>query len=148
KPGPGDVRRGRFVGAAASGIVLSIVYLGGRWWRSEAGFYKDNLYKPPHVSAYLQRGGRLLLRAEAGRIPSGFRARSVRGRLDDLVPDHGHLMHLFVIRSPQLDRFWHLHPQQLEPAVFVQDLPAVSAGHYRIFADIVHSSGFPETLVG
>ena len=27
-------------------------------------------------------------------------------------------------------------------------LPAVSAGHYRIFADIVHRSGFPETMVG
>ena len=57
-------------------------------------------------------------------------------------------MHLFLVRVPQLDRFWHLHPGQLEPGAFVQQLPAVSAGHYRIFADIVHRSGFPETMVG
>jgi hypothetical protein len=36
----------------------------------------------------------------------------------------------------------------LETGVFAQTLPAVSAGHYQIFADIVHRSGFPETLVG
>ena len=69
-------------------------------------------------------------------------------KLDDLVSDHNHLMHLFLIRVPAMDRFYHLHPDEITTGVFAQDLPAVSAGHYQIFADIVHRSGFPETLVG
>jgi hypothetical protein len=66
-------------------------------------------------------------------------------KLDDLVPDHGHLMHLFVVSAPAMDRIWHLHPDQVEPANFALDLPAMPAGRYRLFADIVHASGIGET---
>jgi hypothetical protein len=148
RPDPHDVRRGWIVGAVTAGIVLSMICLGGGWWKSEASFYAGNVYKPPHVNASIQHGNRLLLRAEPSRIPTGFRARLARSRFDDLIPDHGHLMHLFLVRVPRLDRFWHLHPEQLEPGIFAQYLPAISAGHYRIFADIVHRSGFPETMIG
>jgi hypothetical protein len=68
--------------------------------------------------------------------------------LDDLIPDHNHLMHLFLVRLPEMGRFWHLHPTQTAPGTFVQDLPSMPAGHYQIFADVVHQSGFPETLLG
>jgi hypothetical protein len=64
-----------------------------------------------------------------------------------LIPDHGHLMHLFLIRVPQMDKFYHLHPTQTDPQSFADDLPAVAAGHYKIFADIVRASGFPDTMV-
>jgi hypothetical protein len=56
-------------------------------------------------------------------------------------------MHLFLIRLPELERFWHLHPEQMEGEVFSQNLPAIPAGRYQIFADVVHQSGFPETMV-
>jgi hypothetical protein len=70
-----------------------------------------------------------------------------------LIPDHGHLMHLFLIRIPQMDRFYHLHPQlsgglqQKNTNTFSIDLPQMSAGHYQVFADIVRESGFPDTMV-
>jgi len=64
-----------------------------------------------------------------------------------LILDHGHLMHLFLIRVPQMDRFYHLHPTEEKGGVFVDDLPPIPAGHYQIFADIVRESGFPDTLV-
>jgi hypothetical protein len=64
-----------------------------------------------------------------------------------LIPDHGHLMHLFLIGMPQMDEFYHLHPAQTEPHAFVENLPAVAPGHYKIFADIVRASGFPDTMV-
>jgi hypothetical protein len=57
------------------------------------------------------------------------------------------LMHLFLVRVPQMDRFYHLHPQRTEPQAFVDTLPAIDAGHYKIFADIVRASGFPDTMV-
>jgi len=45
-----------------------------------------------------------------------------------------------------MDRFYHLHPERTEDQVFTQQLPALPAGHYQIFADIVRASGFPDTM--
>jgi hypothetical protein len=66
-------------------------------------------------------------------------------RMDDFVPDHDHLMHLFVL-SPDLDRFWHLHPAAASAGAFDQRLPDLPAGTYELFADVVHRTGVPETL--
>ncbi len=44
--------------------------------------------------------------------------------------------------------FWHLHPHQTGEGQFAVELPRIPAGHYQIFADIVHQTGFPETQVG
>jgi hypothetical protein len=35
---------------------------------------------------------------------------------DDFVPDHGHLMHLYMIREPGLDVVYHLHPDLVRNA--------------------------------
>jgi hypothetical protein len=64
---------------------------------------------------------------------------------DELLPDHGHLMHLFIV-SPELDRFWHLHPQQTGAATFVTRVSDLPAGRYELFADVVHATGVPETV--
>ncbi|MGC3959924.1 MAG: hypothetical protein QM813_18945 [Verrucomicrobiota bacterium] len=68
-------------------------------------------------------------------------------RVDDLLPDHDHLMHLFVLRLPALDQVFHLHPKESGEGLFTVDLPATAAGRYRLYADIVHENGVPETLV-
>jgi len=66
-------------------------------------------------------------------------------RLDDFVDDHGHPMHLFIV-SPDLDRFWHLHPSETTPATFEQSLPEMPEGRYELFADVVHATGVSETM--
>ena len=71
-----------------------------------------------------------------------FRARSN----NDLLPDHGHLMHLYAIRQPEMDAVFHLHPALVSPGDLRMTLPAMPAGTYRLYADIVHANGFPETL--
>jgi hypothetical protein len=150
-PMPSQVQRARRVMAFAAILVGGLVYLGGRWWKLEARNYVASVYKSPPLSASLEPGGRLVLRGEGGRVvivPGRVARFAASERLDDLVPDHNHLIHLFLIRVPAMDRFYHLHPDEIEAGVFAQNLPPVSAGHYRIFADIVHRSGFPETLVG
>jgi hypothetical protein len=64
-----------------------------------------------------------------------------------LLPDHGHLMHLFLVRLPGLDRLLHLHPREVGGR-FVQDVPERSQGRYQAFADVVDATGAPATALG
>ena len=57
-------------------------------------------------------------------------------------------MHLFLLRVPNLDAMWHLHPEQAPGDSFAAELPDLPAGQYKIFADVVDPRGFPWTLVG
>ena len=67
-------------------------------------------------------------------------------RTDDLLPDHNHLMHLYVIHLPAMDRVWHLHPERGANDVFRQALPSMPAGRYALYGDIVHANGIGETV--
>jgi len=136
-PGPAARRRGRIAGAMAGVVVAIAVVLGNWWWSAEAANYARYVYKPLEAAA-AAAGGRLTLTLHD---PGWIRSR----RLDDFVPDHGHLMHLFVV-SPGLDRLWHLHPEQGAPGVFEARLPAIPAGHYELFGDLVHKTGVSETV--
>jgi hypothetical protein len=55
-------------------------------------------------------------------------------------------MHLYAIRQPGLDVIYHLHPEQSEPDEFRVQLPSMPAGDYKLYADVVHEDGLPETL--
>jgi hypothetical protein len=58
-------------------------------------------------------------------------------------------MHLFLVREPALDALAHLHPIARTPEAldFSADLPPLPAGRYRVYGDIVHESGYTQTLV-
>ena len=139
-PGPRARRRGRIAGAVATGVVITVVVLGNWWWTAEASSYARYVYKPLEASTAVASDGRLAL---ALRDPGWISLR----RTDDLVADHGHLMHLFIV-SPALDRFWHLHPDETGSGTFEQPLPNVPKGDYELFADVVHSTGISETITG
>ncbi len=125
---------------ATTVLVVSMAALGGLWWKSEAGEYDKHIFKPLQMSATLENGGRLMLHLTD---PGWARWR----KLDDLVPDHNHLMHLYVFSLPGMDQVWHLHPDRVEAGLFSKDLPPMPAGRYALYGDIVHADGLPETLV-
>ena len=145
--------RARVAAGIACFVVLALLLAGGEWWKAEASRYADHVYAPPEMQVALQAapdGERLLLRENSTRIPAGNPRRDAEtSNFDDLIPDHGHLMHFFMIRTPAMDSFWHLHP---EPSGaergFTARLPAVPPGHYQLFADVVLRSGFPVTMIG
>ena len=71
--------------------------------------------------------------------------------LDDITADHGHLMHLFLLREPGMDVLLHLHPVMVsstrDAAEFNEILPPMAPGNFAIYADIAHADGVAETAV-
>jgi hypothetical protein len=66
---------------------------------------------------------------------------------DSYLLDHGKVMHLYAIREPDMDAAFHLHPTLVDGKDFRDALPAMPPGHYQLYGDVVHASGFPETLL-
>jgi len=65
-----------------------------------------------------------------------------------LVPDHGKLMHLFLIREPDLGVFAHLHPIRPDARTFALELPALPAGGYQLYGDVTFENGISQTVNG
>ena len=133
-----------WIATTASAIVLALALVGGRaWWNTVDAAYRSGLYQPLHATA--------TVRATAGGTVLHFAIDDTswtnRRQWTPLIPDHGHLMHLFLVRNEQLDGFAHLHPLPRDSTTFEANLPPLPAGTYRVYADIVHESGFAQTLV-
>jgi hypothetical protein len=125
-------------------ITIAAVWFGDMWWKGEADSYARYVYKPLVMQATLESSTKdnpaLDLRIED---PGWLKSR----KIDDFVLDHDHLMHLYLIRKPGMDVVYHLHPDQIAPGEFRLVLPSIPAGTYSLYADVVHATGFPETLV-
>lgn len=143
-PSLSQKRRGHLAAALAALVVVGILTLGNWWWNVEARDLKQRmLYIAPPLAASLEATNQLTLRIGDN---SWHRIRENDWSMN-LIPDHGHLVHAFLLRVPALDRFYHLHPDRAADGSFHAPLPSLPAGRYHIFADLVRGSGFPETAV-
>lgn len=148
--------KGRIAMAIAFVVLVGIVCGGWTWWQSEATNYSETVYRPTEMNASLDGNGLLTLHlTDSGwlqppkgtPVPRRLALFVFPHSIGDLVPDHDHLMHLYAIREPGLDAVYHLHPDQVEAGLFRLQLPQMLPGSYRLYADIVHANGFPETPV-
>ncbi len=147
-------RRARRAMAVAFALIAGLLGFGRWWWSSAEAVYRSKVYKPLQMAAALLPDGTLQLRLsnpEWMNQPNrnaGQNGHALFTRvMDDLIPDHDHLMHLYAIREPGLDVVYHLHPESIGTAQFRLQLPQMPAGHYKLYADVVHANGFPETMV-
>jgi len=143
---PGEAVDGRQRARGRAAVVLATLLLalalwgGKRWWDGVDGRARQDLFKPFRT--------RTAVRLEGGRPTLALRINDQdRADWPPLMPDHGKLMHLFLIREPGLDAFAHLHPVAQGEDDFLAALPPLPAGTYRVYADVVLESGFPQTLV-
>jgi hypothetical protein len=150
---PDDRRRTRARLATTGAIVgAALILWGGNvWWDAEAESYRSFVrYRPFETTTAIASG--------SGATPTltlGIRDERWNGspaaasRYNALMPDHGKLMHMFLVREDGLGAFAHLHPvaRSAEAVDFDSALPPLTPGRYRVYGDIVHESGYAQTLV-
>jgi TRAP-type C4-dicarboxylate transport system permease small subunit len=141
-PSPSRKRRAILATIGSLAFMALIIWGGATWWNVEAASYSLDVYHPLTVNPVLN-GSQLDLNVLAY---DGGKERDSRSN-KDFLPDHGHLMHLYAIRQPEMDAVFHLHPELAGNGDFRMSLPAMPSGEYKLYGDIVHANGFPETLV-
>jgi hypothetical protein len=136
-----DRWRGRRAMALTAGVLCLLLFGGKKWWDYEDRNYRNNLlYKPLPVSTQVRtEHDQHILRIAVDRSEH-------RGQWTPLLPDHGKMMHLFLVRDGTPKAFAHLHPIQRTRTEFEAPLPPLPAGQYFAYADVTHEDGFSETL--
>ncbi|NMM48252.1 hypothetical protein [Marinigracilibium pacificum] len=148
-PGEGPdkkLRRNRWIGAGLGFLILVLILWGGNsWWESWAKNYQRYMYKPYTATTEIVKENNiqnLVFKIDSTKLESLYLTRS----LNYLVPDHGKIMHMFLLRAGNLDVFAHLHPTRLDSSTFKTIIPPLPPGDYYVFTDVSRLSGFSETI--
>jgi hypothetical protein len=141
-PTPARVRAARVTMATAAGILALALVGGSQWWNAEERAYQRRLYRPLAIDTRIRAvdNERVLT---IGITDSLW----LTNRLLPLMPDHGKLMHLFLIRADDHDAIAHLHPVRVHPDSFVTRVPPLPQGRYLLFGDLLFQNGAQRTLV-
>ncbi len=143
-------RRARLAIALAGVLAALALWGGNHWWTAEASDYSRSvLYRPFDAAASVAPQGERRVLTLSIRDPRWNGAPNPESRYNALMADHGKLMHLFMVREPALDALAHLHPVARGAGAldFDAEVPPLPAGRYRVYGDIVHESGYTQTLV-
>ncbi|HAB15009.1 MAG TPA: hypothetical protein PLX89_24745 [Verrucomicrobiota bacterium] len=141
--------RGRWGWAALAGFVGvtavgGAIFGGSAWWNQE---------DTRHITRVLYRQ----LAHKVTTVPAGSGTQLQLTLTDSRyglrpyrpVPEHGKLVHLFVVgedTSLGVPALAHLHPHESGEKEFTCRLPNLPAGRYRVFTELTHEEGFTQTL--
>jgi hypothetical protein len=144
EPDPRQKRSGRIGMAVAAVIAFLALWGGNQWWGAEAAIYGRFILYRPFATTAAVNGGTLTQTIIDERWTKAFPG----SRYNALLPDHGKLMHMFLI-GDDMNVFAHVHPVARTPQAIDFDvvLPPLPGGRYRVYSDIVHESGYAQTLI-
>lgn len=138
-----QIWRGRITMVVFAALFAGVIYGGKMWWDAVDRDYRSNrLYRPIPLDTAVEIRDDLHVLKLNLLGDDGER----RYRWTPIVPDHGKLMHLFMVREPELSAFAHLHPLQHGSNQFEVLLPPLPQGRYQLYADVTHESGSSQTL--
>ncbi|MGH7618626.1 MAG: hypothetical protein ACREPM_15510 [Gemmatimonadaceae bacterium] len=135
-PSPAVRRRAWRITAIAAPLLAFAVFGGATWWNAEDSAYRGHLFGSPRADAAFtvdaaHRTLRLTVRDTA----------SFRAIYAPVVPDHGKMLHLFLISTNGAQTMAHLHPVQTDSLVFTTEVPWIPAGRYLLFGDLALENG-------
>ena len=135
-------RAARIAMASTAGVLALALFGGSKWWHAEEADYRRRLYRPIAIETTVTT-------IDAARILTIAVTDSLwrTNRFAPLMPDHGKLMHLFLIRADDNNAMAHLHPLRILADTFVTRVPALPPGKYLLFGDVLFQSGTQRTLV-
>jgi len=142
------MRRRANVTAAIATPVLGLFVLGGaKWWSAVDAEYQRSMYRPPAVDAVVSTNGGDRAAGVTRTLKLSLHdTASYRALLAAVIPDHGKIMHLFLVKDPDLSAFAHLHPVQSDSLTFNTEMPGIPAGRYRVFGDLALENGTALTV--
>ena len=144
---PGDVpdptvrRRARRVTFVAAPLLALAVFGGAKWWGSEDLGYRRNLFGSPKADADFTLDGTHRTLRLTVHDTADFHV-----IYSPVVPDHGKMMHLFLVSTSGAQTMAHLHPVQTDSLVFTTEVPWIPAGQYLLFGDITLENGLSLTV--
>jgi hypothetical protein len=147
---PQDVRRARKAMALAAGLVLMALTGGWTWWGAVDRDYRRQLDKPLEVATTVTSGDARALTLRITREdwtmvdPKQPTVQKQSGT--PLMPDHGKLLHLFLIQAGARGAVAHLHPLRSDLRTFTTNVPGLPAGTYWLFGEAVRESGLTVSM--
>jgi len=142
-PSPSGTARARRAAFIAFLLLAAGVAAGAaRWHKMDLAYRVQGIQKPEPVNT--------ILRPATNRVVLELKQPEQSLSLPSwtaLVPDHGKLMHLFLIREPELNVFAHLHPLRVDGRTFALEVPRLPPGDYQLYGDVTFENGMNQTLV-